>query len=408
MDKYLIKVIPQSFKGRGRIFFLSLLIIMTLSIAESCRNAHPNKAQCIIRGKIAGLSGQTVYLKQVDAKEITTIDSIRLKSDDGIFMFKVRVEEPGFYAIQTITGDYIPLVLERGKHIDLNADGANLQQSLKINGSDDSNILKEYDDFTNRNLEVIGRMNELFDQSRDRPDFARTRDSLNLAFNSLFKMEQDSVIRIIQRNPASLASLFIINQHFGPQKILNEKDHLPVFLLLDSALYVHYPNNKQVLTYHQRMALYRQNENERLQTRRLLQPGLTAPDFTLNDAGGKPYKLSDYRGHVVLLDFWAPWSEPCRKQNQFLVTLYNKFKSQGFEIFGVVLDNNKETWLNALKKDHITWIQVSDLDYPNSPIVKLYDIEDVPKTFLLDRTGKIIAVNISDEDLETKLNEMFH
>jgi peroxiredoxin len=407
MDNHLIKIISQSLKGLGRIIFLSLLI-MSLSITESCRNPHPNKALCIIRGKIAGLSGYTIYLKRVDAKDVTTIDSTRLKSDVGIFLFKVRVEEPGFYAIQTITGDYIPLVLERGKQIDLNADGGNLQQSLKINGSDDSNILKEYDDFTNRNLEVIGRMNQLFDQSRNRPDFARIRDSLNLVFNSLFKMEQDSVIRIIQRHPASMASLFIINQRFGPQKILSEKDHLPVFLLLDSALYVHYPDNKQVLTYHQRMALYRQSENERLQTRRSLQPGLAAPDFTLNDAGGKPHRLSDYRGHVVLLDFWAPWSAPCREQNKFLVQLYKKFRSQGFEIFGVALDNNKETWLNALKTDHVIWVQVSDLDYPNSPIVKLYDIEDIPKTFLLDRSGTIIAVNLSDKDLEIKLNEMFH
>jgi peroxiredoxin len=136
--------------------------------------------------------------------------------------------------------------------------------------------------------------------------------------------------------------------------------------------------------------------------------GATAPDFTQATPDGKPLTLSSLRGKYVLIDFWASWCGPCRRENPNVVAAYNKFKDKGFTILGVSLDKDtgREAWLKAIEKDGLAWNQVSDLKYWQNAAAKDYGVQAIPQNFLIDPSGKIVATNLRGEKLQETLSQL--
>ncbi len=123
--------------------------------------------------------------------------------------------------------------------------------------------------------------------------------------------------------------------------------------------------------------------------------GDLAPDIVMDGPKGQSYALSQLKGKVVLLDFWASWCAPCRRENPNVVEVYNKYKDQGFTVFSVSLDRTKDAWLRAIEQDKLSWpTHVSDLQYWNSAAAKLYGVRGIPATFLIDREGNIAATGL--------------
>lgn len=137
--------------------------------------------------------------------------------------------------------------------------------------------------------------------------------------------------------------------------------------------------------------------------------GAVAPDFAQTTPDGKTIKVSDYKGKYLLIDFWASWCGPCRRENPNVVKAYQAYKDKNFTILGVSLDDEKgkDAWLKAIEKDQLVWDQVSDLKGWNNEAAKLYLVRSIPQNFLLDPDGKIIAHNLRGEDLAKKLEEIF-
>lgn len=209
--------------------------------------------------------------------------------------------------------------------------------------------------------------------------------------NLMGKRIEAGLDSILNKQPSLLMSAFLVTYY---EKAFEQ--YAPLYKKIRDALIGQWPENEFV-----------QHLDSRL--RSVLMPGMEAPDIELPDPDGKVRRLSDLRGKVVLIDFWASWCRPCRMENPNVVRLYNEYRDKGFEIFSVSLDKDRDSWVRAISDDHLSWPNhVSDLKYWSSAAGRLYGIQSIPSTVLVDKEGKVLARNLRGMDLENKLKEIFN
>jgi peroxiredoxin len=176
---------------------------------------------------------------------------------------------------------------------------------------------------------------------------------------------------------------------------LDPDKYSELYKSLDAGLSKKFPNDKNVIMFHEVV--------ERMLSTNV---GQFAPEISLPSPEGKEIALSSLKGKLVLIDFWASWCGPCRKEMPNVIKIYSKFKNKGFEIYGVSLDQDKEKWMEAITKDGINWPQVSDLKYWDNVAARIYNVQGIPYTVLIDKDGKIIAKNLRGQELEKKIAEV--
>lgn len=134
--------------------------------------------------------------------------------------------------------------------------------------------------------------------------------------------------------------------------------------------------------------------------------GDEAPNLEFKNPEGKMVSLKSLRGKVVLIDFWASWCRPCRIENPNVVKAYQKYKGEGFEIYGVSLDKSQDAWVKAIQQDELNWINVSDLGGWNSAGAATYGVRSIPANFLIDENGIIIAKGLRGANLHAELQKL--
>lgn len=322
--------------------------VLALLLTSGSGMAQDKLSAVSISGKATDTGSGYVYLQRFDDKVFFTVDSAKIQN--GQFRLNTNIKLPELYGL-TLDKAQNPLYVfidSESISADLIPD-ANYSNS-KITGSKAQDLFNEYKRLDNESLKI---------------------DSF------------------INANPRSIVSAYVLYRNFSYRLSSDEIDRN--LSLLDPSL---------------RQTQYASELRKLSDILRTVEPGKKAPDFTLNDPQGQPVKLSDHRGKYLLVDFWASWCGPCRRENPNLVKAWQKYKDKGFDVFGVSLDRKKENWVKAIKDDQLSWTQVSDLKFWNSEAAKLYGVRAIPSNVLLSPDGTIIAKNLTGEALHLKLEEL--
>ncbi len=365
-----------------------ILIIISVALFTSC-GGDKRKGSFELKGTLENSKGETIYLEELSPNGIKAIDSTSL-DDKGNFEFMNANPKIGFYRLKVNEQNFAMLVCDSTQKITLTGNIIDLGNTYKVEGSPDTKLFLQFNAIGKGIQAVADSLGREFNAilGNMQKDSLRM-DSLSKVFEPIYTGTINKRVQVIAdlilANLGSMACLAGIQQ-LQPEKFLD------VYTKLDESLSEKYPGNTYILRFHQ--------EVENLSR---LAIGSQAPEITLPGPDGTLVSLSTFRGKIVMIDFWASWCKPCRKENPNVVRLYNLYHKKGFEVFGVSLDEEKDNWIDAIKTDGLTWIHVSDLAGWKSSVCPVYGISAIPLTVLLDKEGRIIDKGLRGPDLEKRL-----
>jgi len=363
----------------------AIVILLGVIGCSSASNSGQDDA-ITISGNIEHVGVGEVYLEHFTGSYLSIVDTLTV-NDDGSYLSRYQPPEPGYYRLNFYQTQFVN-ILFTGKPLVVNVDGSNPTADFEILNSEEMEYLGELNTIMENFQLEARRLNEEFGEAsraNDNPKMEALRDQ----FIAMQAEANEEIKNKIRGMGSSIALLQAVNYIDKDQE----------FPFIDSIAQI---INREIPDYK-----IKRDFLEEIEKLRKLAVGSEAPEIALPDPDGNVIKLSSLRGSYVLIDFWASWCGPCRKENPNVVRLYQLYRDHGFEIFGVSLDRTAEDWVKAIADDGLSWPQVSDLKYFESEAAREYNINAIPATILLDRDGKIIGKNLRGKMLEDKLAELF-
>jgi len=377
------------------IFFLIVTIV-------ACKNETYK-----IKGTLAGSRGQKIVLKELTLHDAIIIDSTST-GVDGNYILQGKVVKPGFYMLSLSNENYITLLINPGDKIELNADVANLLKSYTVSGSKDAIVVRQLDSALNSATLKIEALRKLYQDSIHSREILKIRKQVDSAYQEITFDHHKYTCQFIKRNLNSMASLLALYQQYDARhSVMRPNVDYYFFHMVDSSMIINFAEADATQSLHTLMSDISEQKIRAQETEQRMAIGAVAPEIALPSQTGDTIRLTSIRGKYVLVDFSASWNTSSINFNNNLVQVYWNYRKRGFEIFQVSLDKNKEAWINNIQQHGLRWIQVSDLKMWESPVVALYGFQTLPFNVLLDRNGVIIAKNLSAEELNQRLKELF-
>jgi peroxiredoxin len=343
-----------------------------------------------ISGSVPDLKENFLVLSVIDDLQnntSTVIDTLKV-SDRGEFE-SVYSLEPNIYSLTFDGIKPIQLAIDKGQNIVIN--GASIE-ALKISGSVDTDLLNGYETFRKESLDrlvnsVRNEIKMLQSENAGEDEIAELRE---LEVENYKKHLNELMTFVKEKMGTSIAIYPTSIRWIGGE-------NLPFLQELVGDFEKKYPASKII---------------EKLQSRvQLLEKtsvGGTISNINMPNSSNETISLNNIQKKYTLIDFWASWCPPCRTESKLLKELYNIYHAEGFEIYGISLDSKRENWLKAIEKDQRNWVEVSTVEGFKTPVSQEYGITSLPTNFLIDASGKIIAVNIHGQELKQKIDELLN
>jgi len=367
--------------------FFILLIVFSLACSrhQYSQKISKKEGSYTLLGKIDGLDSGVLYLQHSDTAghiifDMPELDSTNIKS--GFFLFKGKIASPEPRKIMVKN-------LEQGWKwtkffiLDTGITTAQLYADSMYSSVVIGNELQtQFATFNNKLFDLDTAYQKTAVVYRKE---AKNTDSLDSQYT---QAKYALILKEVKTYPASFVSAYLVKRNLDEQMPISYLEEL--YNSIDNKNN-HYSN--ALLTF--------------IKAKKQTQLNKPAPSFKIIDSKNRTLTNETFKGKYLLIDFWASWCAPCREQNPNLVKAYNKYARKGLEMISVSVDKNKQEWEDAVKHDSLTWIQACDLKGAESKIDKDFGFLTIPTNFLIDKEGKIIDRNLSDERIEKVLHGIF-
>lgn len=364
-----------------------VIFILLVASITACKSNNQNSNKFI--GNISDVADSTqviIYGINKNAS-LKPTDTAYIKNEKISFSLpEVDNQELNLLKIKNVKGNLF--FINENKDIKATIYKDSIRSS-KLSSGKNNAILQDYMsliDDTGKKMKALQGKYRMA-RMKKQTDKAREIQKEQKAINDKYIDKQKE---IIQQNSKSLAALMVLSDLINQKKITSSEgkklyDNLTADIQDN-------PMGKKL--------------NERLEQASKTDVGEMAPDFSAPNPEGEIVSLKDAIGEITLIDFWASWCKPCRIENPNVVKLYNEYHDKGFNIIGVSLDKSKSKWKKAIKDDGLSWYHISNLKGWQEPIAGKYNVRSIPRTFLVDENGKIIAKNLRGKALRDKVEEL--
>ncbi|CDF79655.1 thiol:disulfide interchange protein [Formosa agariphila KMM 3901] len=372
--------------------FKKIALLGLVALAFSC--AEEKNGFAINASFNDASNGKAVKLLKVEGQKQEVIDSTTIT--DGKAVFEGSVDSPDIYFIQIdqVRGA-VPVIIENETMtVDINSDSI---FNARVQGGKENKVFNTYQEYMVGLQKQNQALSTEFRTAQQSQDTALVAE-IQARYMSMVDDNLAYDLDFMKKNNDAVVSVLILERHLANQKVSFEEKQ---------SIYDNFTDDIKNTRVGKTIA-------ESLAAQSATAVGSVVKDFSAPNPEGKTIALSDVKGKVTIIDFWAAWCGPCRKENPNLVKVYNKYNEKGLEILGVSLDGTprqkdaKAEWIAAIEKDGLAWHQVSNLDYFNDPIAKQFNIQAIPATYILDAEGRIIASGLRGQALEDKIGQLLN
>ncbi|MDG5799460.1 TlpA disulfide reductase family protein [Marinilabiliaceae bacterium ANBcel2] len=379
-------------------------VTYTILLMISC--SQENKFT--IEGEIKNGEQNKIYLSKLELLGDQIIDSAKI-SNKGSFSFSLSpLTEPTFFKLSLSPNRFITLIGDSTENISIEADYEAFASSYRVEGSKASQKVR----ILNRNIRSLrSEIDEISDYYDNLSEEQQQEELENISekLTTIIEDYKQSVGEFVMNNPKCFSSYYalFLTLHDGTpvMNVMDNSDQV-YFATIATSLDILYPESPRVEQLYNMVLEVKAQERRADQLMELMETSeRSIPEIVQKNPAGEEIALSSLEGNVVLLSFTASWDEQSRIENRNLKPLYQRYNSQGFEVYQVSLDRSRVLWENMIQTDELPWISVSDLQYTNNYAARVYNIQQIPANYLISRDGELVGRNLFGDRLEERIVE---